>query len=262
MKSDRQRAVLEILDADGRVDVPSLAETLEVSEITARRDLIELEEAGYLRRVHGGAVRTTGRAFDRPYRVRENQRTASKQAIAAAAVALVNDGDAIALDVGTTVLQMVDQLSAPANLTIVTANLRTAWVVANSRTLRRPFRLIVSGGVVREHELSMVGYSAISHFETMRVDIAFLGVGGISLKAGLTDYNLEDAELKRVLVGSARQVVVLADSTKIGQENFAQIGDLRSVDLLITDTGARTADVAAFEAAGLNVKQVDAGDDV
>ncbi len=261
MKAERQRAVLEALGVQGRVQVARLAQTLQVSEITVRRDLVELEAGGYLRRVHGGALRTIGRAFDRPYRVRENQRAESKRAIAAAAAALVNDGDAIALDVGTTVLQIVDQLTAPSNLTIVTVNLRTAWAVANSRTLRRPFRLIVSGGVVREHELTMIGYSAISHLETMRVDIAFLGVGGISVNAGLTDYSLDDAELKRVLVASARQVVVLADSTKIGQETFAQIADLRRIDLLITDEGAGPEDMAAFEAAGLNVKQVVSSDE-
>lgn len=258
MKSERQRRVLEMLDADGRVEVPELARVLAVSEITARRDLVELEAAGYLRRVHGGAVRTVGRAFDRPYRVRESADIAVKQAIAWAAAAHVADGDAIALDTGSTVLQMVDQLSEPANLTIVTANLRTAWAAANSRVLRRPFRLIVSGGLVREDELSMVGYSAIAHFEQMRADIAFLGVGGISVTAGLTDFNLEDAELKRVLVSSARRVIVLADSGKLGQENFVQVAHLRAVDLLITDDGARPSDLTALREAGLRVEVVPA----
>jgi DeoR/GlpR family transcriptional regulator of sugar metabolism len=258
MKSERQRRVLEMLDVDGRVDVPELARVLGISEITVRRDLIELETAGYLRRVHGGAVRTVGRAFDRPYRVREGADLGVKRAIAAAAARQVADGDAIALDTGSTVLQLVDQLGEPANLTIVTANLRTAWAVANSRTLRRPFRLIVSGGVVREDELSMTGYSAITHFEQMRTDVAFLGVGGISVSAGLTDFNLEDAELKRVLVSSSRRVIVLADSGKIGQENFVQVAHLRAADLLITDDGARPADVAALRQSGLSVELVPA----
>lgn len=260
MKGGRHDAILEALEASGTVEVTTLAKQLGVSEITVRRDLLELEAAGYLRRVHGGAMRTTGRAFDRPYLVRERQDTATKRAIAAAAARLVKSGDAIALDSGTTVLNMVEFLGGLANLTLVTANLRTAWTVANSRTLLRPFRLIVSGGVVREDELSMVGASALSHYRKMRVDIAFIGVGGVNAKAGITDYNLDDAELKRVLVESARRVVILADRSKLGNENFAQVAELSEIDMLITDSGADPVLVKGLRDAGVEVQQVDPAD--
>lgn len=256
MKSHRHEAILQILEAEGTVDVASLASRLHVAEITARRDLVELERSGFLRRVHGGAVRTTGRSFERPYRVRENSQIESKMAIAAAAASMVHSGDAIALDVGSTVLEMVDLLVNLNNLTVVTANLRTAWAVANSQALTRPLRLIVSGGVVRDDELSMVGESALSHYRKMRVDIAFIGVAAINATAGLTDYNLEDAELKRVLVESARRVVVLADSTKLGQEDFVQVADLTRVDLLITDSRADHVAIGQLARAGLTIQQV------
>lgn len=258
MKSRRHDLILQRLESEGKVDVVSLAQELGVSEVTARRDLLELEESGRLRRVHGGAVNTYGRAFDRPYLVRQAQQAPAKNSIARAAALLVNSGDAIALDVGSTVLALVDHLADVGNLTIVTANLRTAWEVSQSRVLQRPFRLIVSGGVVREEELSMIGENALAHYRKMRVDIAFLGVGGVSASAGLTDFNLEDAELKRVLVESARKVVVLADSTKLGAEYFVQVANLDQVDLLITDSGADPDAVQALQDAGLEVVQ--AGD--
>jgi DeoR/GlpR family transcriptional regulator of sugar metabolism len=255
-KPSRHERILAILDEDGRVEVPALAAQLRVSEVTMRRDLLELEDSGRLRRVHGGAVSTFGRAFDRPYAIRLNTQASAKDAIGATAARLVNHGDAVALDVGSTVLAMTTHLRAK-NLTLVTANLRTAWEVSQSKTLSRPFRLIVSGGVVREDELSMVGDSALSHYRTMRADIAFLGVGGVSADAGFTDFNLDDGELKRVLVQTARRVVVLADSTKLGAEYFVQVANLRQVDLLITDRGADSQMVSRLRAAGLEIQIAD-----
>lgn len=255
-KPSRHERILAILDEDGRVEVPALAGQLRVSEVTVRRDLLELEDSGRLRRVHGGAVSTFGRAFDRPYAIRLNTQASAKDAIGATAARLVNHGDAVALDVGSTVLAMTTHLRAK-NLTLVTANLRTAWEVSQSKTLSRPFRLIVSGGVVREDELSMVGDSALSHYRTMRADIAFLGVGGVRADAGFTDFNLDDGELKRVLVQTARRVVVLADSTKLGAEYFVQVANLRQVDLLITDRGADSQMVSRLRAAGLEIQIAD-----
>lgn len=253
MKSQRHQRVLEILDADGRVEVPELSLLLGVSEMTTRRDLLELESTGALRRVHGGAVRDPGRSFQRSYRTRSHQALAQKHAIAALAARYVDDGDAIALDVGSTVLPMVDELTDLSSLTIVTSNLRAAWAVANNRALERSVRLIVTGGVVRADELNMNGSSAVVNYQRMRVDTAFIGVGGLNLTAGVTDYNLEDAELKRTLVESARKVIALADSSKLGHETFAQAAELRQLDLLITDDGADPALIDALRNAGLEV---------
>ncbi len=255
MKSERHETLLSIVNEFGRVEVGELAHRLGVSEITARRDLLELESDGFLRRVHGGAVTIGGRSSERPFRVRDQQHAGLKEAIAKSAASTVSGGEAIALDVGSTVLRMIDHLGHAANLSIVTANLRTAWAVANSRTLMRPFRLIVSGGVVREDELSMTGESALAHFRKMRVDVAFLGVGGIDAAAGITDFNLEDAEIKRHLVESARKVVVLADHTKLGAVNFAQVADLAQLDLLVTDSEATREQVKQLRDAGLVVLQ-------
>jgi DeoR/GlpR family transcriptional regulator of sugar metabolism len=253
MKNQRHDRILEILQSRGRVEVADLARELDVSEMTTRRDLLELESLGSLRRVHGGAVRELGRAFEPAYRSRAQQGLTRKRAIAAAAANYVTDGDAIALDVGSTVLQMVDELVGRSNLTILTSNLRVAWAVANNHALERSVRLIISGGVVRADELNMTGSSALANYRSMRVDTAFIGVGGVNVSAGVTDYNLEDAELKRVLVDSARRVIVLADSSKLGNETFAQVADIDRIDVLITDDEADPGVVAELRAAGLEV---------
>lgn len=260
MKNQRHDRIMEILQADGRVEVADLSQRLDVSEMTTRRDLLELEGLGALRRVHGGAVRELGRAFEPAYRSRTQQAVTSKQAIAAAASRYVEDGDAIALDVGSTVLPMVDELVGRSNLTIVTSNLRIAWAVANNHALERSVRLIISGGVVRADELNMTGSSAQANYRSMRVDTAFIGVGGINIGAGVTDYNLEDAELKRVLVDSARKVIALADSTKLGVETFAQVAELGRISKLITDDQADPDIVKTLRDAGLDVEIVSASD--
>jgi DeoR/GlpR family transcriptional regulator of sugar metabolism len=253
MKNQRHDRILDILQSRGRVEVTELSRQLDVSEMTTRRDLLELESLGSLRRVRGGAVRELGRSFEPGYRSRAQQALPSKKAIAAAAAEYVADGDAIALDVGSTVLQMVDELTGRHGLSIVTSNLRVAWAVANNHALERSVRLILAGGVVRADELNMTGISAQDNYRRMRVDTAFIGVGGVNVSAGLTDYNLEDAELKRVLVDSARRVIVLADSSKLGNETFAHVADLDQVDTLVTDAAADAGAVEALRAVGLEV---------
>lgn len=253
MKTERHRSIIELLDDRGTVSVTELSELLEVSEMTVRRDLFELERTGVLRRVHGGATRVGGRAYEPPFRVREGQDTERKRGIAVAAAELVEHGDAIALDVGSTVLLMVEPLAAVRQLTIVTASLRLAWAVASTHALEQAARLIVTGGVVRAEEFSMTGQSASDSYRSMRLDKAFVGVGGLSVTAGATDFNLEDAEIKRVMIRSARKVIVLADASKLNTESFAQVADVGAIDVLVTDDGADRATIQAFEQAGVDV---------
>jgi DeoR/GlpR family transcriptional regulator of sugar metabolism len=256
VKNERTEALLELLKAGEVVRVGDLAQTLGVSEMTVRRDLNELEALGSVKRVHGGAVRAAGRAFDQPYSIRAVRGLAEKRAIAAEAARHVRDGDAIALDTGSTVLQMTDYLDQ-SQLTIVTANLRTAWSLVHSRRIGRPFRLVLPGGLVREDELALIGEDTVNRLSSLRVDIAFLGVAGVNAAAGLTDFNLEDAGIKRVLVEAAKRTIVLVDGSKLGVERFVRVAQLRQVDLLITDTSADPEIVAELREAGLEVVEVE-----
>ena len=238
LKATRHNELLEMLARVESIQVPELAARLGVSEVTARRDLLELEQAGYLKRVHGGAVKAPGRSTGRPYRVREKAAADRKQAIAVAAARLVASGDAIALDGGSTIMHLVSVLNGLTNLTVVAANLRTAWAVAQSRAFATPTRLIIIGGSVKPDELSVSGISALEQCRNLRVDTAFISASAVDSTAGVTDYDYEDAAIKRAIIQGARQVVVLADGSKLGRQALALVADLAQVDTLITDTFA------------------------
>lgn len=252
MKAERHSRIVEILDDKNTASVAALSAELHVSEMTIRRDLLELERTGILRRIHGGATRTTGRAYEPPFRVRQVNDSEVKKAIAKVAADMIEDGDALGIDVGSTVLEIVPQITAT-NLTIVTASLRVATAVAEYHALEQTVRLISTGGVLRAEELSFIGHAAVQSFERFRIDKAFLGVGGVSVKGGTTEFNLEDSDVKRAMVASANKVIVLADSSKLEKVGFAEVCSISEIDVLITDDRADPELLRGFEAAGVEV---------
>lgn len=257
MKQNRQGDIVSILDTQGLMTVTELSDHFNVSEMTIRRDLLDLELAGLVRRVHGGATRALGRAYEPPFRTRSASSNTAKQAIAKAAAAHISEGDAIGLDVGSTVLELVAEFVPIDNLTVVTASLRVAQKVAELHALERSIRLIVTGGITRSDELSLIGQRAVEAYREIRLDTAFISVGGLDLASGATEFNLEDAEVKRAMIESSRDVIVLADSTKFHQTGFAHILDLRRASLIITDSGISAETRSQFEGAGIPLEIVD-----
>jgi DeoR/GlpR family transcriptional regulator of sugar metabolism len=206
--------------------------------MTARRDLRELDREGLLQRVHGGAVSNLGRSYEPPYNLRSTQGTKAKQLIGAAAAAFITDGDSIGLDVGTTTLEIARALHDKQNVTILTSSLPIANEIAMNLSLGSQARLILTGGILRAGELSMVGHVAERLFKEMHVDKAFVGVGGLDLENGLTEFNLEDTLVKRALLDSAMKRIVVADGTKLGRTTFVSIAPLNMIDVVITDASA------------------------
>lgn len=253
MKETRQSKILEMLDEQTLVTVVDLGAVFGVSEMTIRRDLLELEDAGLVRRVHGGATRAIGRAFEPSFRMRQASSSAGKRAIAQAAAALIVDGDAIGLDVGSTVLEMVPEFVHVDNLTVVTASLRVANKVAELHALERSLRLMLTGGITRAGELSMVGQKAVDFYRGIRLDKAFISIGGISLESGGTEFNVDDADVKRAMIGSSREVILLADSSKFTQTGFAHVIDLAQASRVITDSAIDPEVLAQLRAAGVVV---------
>jgi DeoR/GlpR family transcriptional regulator of sugar metabolism len=154
------------------------------------------------------------------------------------AAELVYDGDSIALDVGTTTLEMVPGLRGKRNLTIVTSCLQVATKVVDQISLEIDARLILTGGIVRPRELSMIGSIPERVYQDLHVDKAFIGIGGVSLEDGFTEYNLEDTQIKRMLIRSAREKIVLADGAKFGVTTFASVAALTAIDKIVTDRSA------------------------
>lgn len=249
LAEERQQQILLTLHERGVVSVAELCEQLGASDMTIRRDLLALESKGLLRRVHGGAVSVRDRSYEPPFLVRSRQQAAEKARIADAALACIQDGDSIALDVGTTTLEIARRLGHFHNLTIVTPSLHIANLLAS----RPGNRVIVAGGVLRYGELSLVGNFAERIFQELFVDKLFLGIAGVDLEAGLTEYNLEDAQVKRAMLRSAKQCIVVADATKFGNVAFAAVAPLSAVHKIITDAAADAGMVQRIREQGVEV---------
>lgn len=251
--SGRHHKILELVAETGRVTISDICVLFGVSEMTARRDLNELDRSGLLRRVHGGAVANLGRSYEPPFPSRAIKNQPAKTAIGRKAAELVYDGDSIALDVGTTTLEMVQGLRGKRNLTIVTSCLQIANQVVGQTSLEIDARLILTGGIVRPRELSMIGPIPEQVYQDLHVDKAFIGIAGISLDDGLTEYNMEDAQIKKALIRSAREKIVVADGSKFGVTTLTSVAPLTAVNKIVTDSSAPAEMIEEMITQGIEV---------
>jgi DeoR/GlpR family transcriptional regulator of sugar metabolism len=259
--SERRQAVLRRLTTRGEVGFADLAEEFGVSEMTIRRDLETLEADGLARRVRGGAISVVSSSYEPPFAVRATTASEAKTAIGATAAGLVNDGDTVIVDVGTTTMELARALHGRRGLTVVTASLPVAAELGADPDIR----VVVTGGQVRPGELSLTGGMAEDAFTTMNCDLAFIGVAGICVAPGLTEYNPDDARVKRAAIAAARRTIVVADSSKLGRVAFSTVAPLSAIDVLVTtvlsDLGApATQALWEIASAGVDVIQAKAAE--
>jgi DeoR/GlpR family transcriptional regulator of sugar metabolism len=214
----------------GVIRVEDLCRRLKVSAATVRRDLDELERNGAIRRVHGGAVSVESRLEEPLFEDKSGRAVREKIRIAEAAVKFIEPGDTIYLDGGSTVLELARLIRDRTNLTVVTNSLHAAHELAG----RGP-RLIVIGGELRRLSQTLVGPLTRQVLHELNLDKAFMGTIGFALKTGLTTTDPSEAFTKEIVMGQARQVIVLADSSKAGKVSFASAGRWDRVHVLITD---------------------------
>lgn len=235
LQAERRAAILRSLEERNSVTVAQLCEALEVSDMTIRRDLREMEIQGLLRRVHGGAMKIVRHSYEPPYTLRQTQLHEVKQQIGRKAAQLIANSDIIALDSGTTTLEIARALDGQHELTVITGGLPIINEIVSRYSLVSDIRLIVSGGIVRPREMSMIGHHPERLYAELHVDKAFVAVGGISLDHGLTTYNLDEALVTRTMIATADQVIVVADGSKFNRVTFASIAPLSEVDVIVTD---------------------------
>lgn len=254
MRQDvRLGLILQRLNESGSVGVAELATELGVSEASVRRDLHRLEQQHLLTRTHGGAV-ASGVLYELPMRYRGGQHHEAKRAIAAAAVTLVTpETQSVGLNGGTTTTEVARALAGRPGLRVVT----NALNIASELAVRSTIELVVSGGSARPESYELVGPLAEQTLAHLNLDLAFIGVDGISPAAGLTTHHEVEAQTNRALARTAERVVVVADSSKIGRRGFAKIGDLAMATDLITDTAAPSDAVETLRGAGVKVHLVE-----
>lgn len=246
---ERQQEIVRRARAHGRVDVAALAEELNVTAETIRRDLTALERAAVLRRVHGGAIPMERLGFEPALATRDSVLIAEKERIAKAAVAELPDEGAIILDAGTTTARLAAALPTDRELTVVV----NSPVLATTLGTRANLNVLLIGGRVRGKTLATVDDWALRPLADLYVDVAFLGTNGCSVERGLTTPDPAEAAVKRAMITAARRSVLLADHTKIGNDYLARFGTLADLDALITDTGLNDDLLSDVEATGVRV---------
>ena len=246
MKSqERQQTILQVLNARGKLTIADVSARFAVSEMTIRRDLAQLEGDGLLRRTHGGAVRTLSGSFEPPFALRSRLNLDAKRAIAAVVAEEITDGQTLILDGGSTGTVIAEALVGR-NVTVCALNLRVAQILASSAETT----VMVPGGQVRHGEQSFVGPAAERTLGDHRFDTYIMTASAIDAVAGLTEWNVDDAAVKRASLASAARCIVACDSSKFGQTAFARIAGLDQVDLIISDTDLEAEHRQALHCAG------------
>lgn len=250
MIAERRRRILEEARAHGMVSLRALSEQLGTSEPTIRRDLRTMAAQGLLRRTHGGALLRSGTAHEPTYTEKASQASAEKAAIARAAAKAVQSGDSILIGPGTTTLALARLLVDRTDLTVVTNSLLVAHALMDAPGVE----VVITGGSLRPLTHALVGPAAEETLAGLRVSRLYVSGNGVTAARGLTTPNMTVAAADRALVSAAREVVVLADYSKIGVETMCQTVPVTSMTQLVTDSAADEAEVLRLCEAGVDVR--------
>jgi DeoR family fructose operon transcriptional repressor len=240
----RSRYILEKIEEKGSISIPEIASKCNVSNITVRRDLLELEEKGLLIRTHGGAVKPNiiiNGLFNFEKKISRNKE--KKEYICKAASELINDGDVIFIDCGSTPYYLSKFITKKNNLRVITNSLPVVSELINFPQIT----VILIGGEVEPERKAIYGYNAEKHIEEFHVQKAFIGADGVSIKGGLSSYDGKEAAITKKMAGSADQVILLCDSSKIEKDCMIKFAPLSIVDYLVTDKELDTALVKNYE---------------
>lgn len=252
-EEERLQKIAKYVQSRARASVKELCGLFDISESTARRDLIELENRKLLRRTHGGALFMEPVKLEPTYLEKEDRFRSEKESIARRAAALIEDGDSLVVDAGTTTLCLAGELARFKGLTVVTNS-----IYLSIRLAALPNVSVVStGGVLRKNTMAFVGPAAETMLAGVHADKAFLATNGLDLRYGLSTPSMEEAAVKSKMMEAAEQVYVLADHSKLGRVAFARFGALSEIDACIT--GAELPEQQLQEYERSNVKILLAG---
>ncbi len=247
----RRIKIIESLKSHGQVNVSELSETLGVTGVTIRNDLKQLEKKGVLIRARGGAIRIEQihAEEDFPLSDKQKKHLLEKIEIGKKASELIEDGNTIIIDSGSTTFELAKNLKKFKNITVITNALNVAALLADYSNVN----VIVPGGMLKKNSLSLVGILAEKGFKDYFCDKLFLGVDGFDLDFGISTPNPEEAHLNQAMIAISKEVIVVADSSKFQKRGFAFIAPLSKINTVVTDKGISSENKAKLESSGIKV---------
>jgi DeoR family transcriptional regulator of aga operon len=251
MRNTRQRreAILQLLTEHGSVQVAQLVPQMRVSAVTIRSDLSAIEAQGLATRSHGGAVLARTPPPEHTIRQKDAINQDQKERIGALAATLVQEGDNIIIDSGTTTIWLARHLRDASHVTVMTNGLNIAWDLADTPGVD----LILAGGLLRKQSLSIQGAQAESCLQAYSFDKLFLGVDGFDLKFGVTTHHEAEASLNHKMVERAKKIIVLTDASKFGRVSLHRIVQLDRVHTVITDSAISPEYREGLQALGIEL---------
>lgn len=229
LTEERHNLILEFLEKKGIAKINELVEITNTSESTIRRDLTILEKINVLKRIHGGATLPRGRLTELSYQEKEVQSINEKRSIAEFTASLIEEGDSIYLDAGTSTFEMIQYIDKK-NIVVVTNGLKHI-----NALIERNINAYILGGKVKIITKAVVGSDALKHLQKFRFDKCFLGINAIHIECGYTTPDSEEAILKETAIKHSRQTFVLADESKFGEVSFVKVADLNEA-IIITNS--------------------------
>lgn len=248
-KEERHELIMDELIRHGSVQVSDLVEMLDVSAVTVRKDLTDLEKSDKLYRNHGKAVLINPYINNRSVNEKEKLATDEKHAIGREGARLITRDDSVVIASGTTVHALARNIQPIHKLTVVSASL----VVSNILSQQENIDIIQLGGMLRHSSLSVVGEYAADILKDCSFSKLYLGVDGIDFEYGITTTDMREAALNQKMIAAAQKTIVLADSSKFGRRGFARIADIDAVDIIITDAGVSPKIVKHVEDLGIEL---------
>ena len=248
-QQERMQEVLRMLETRDSVHVAELSKAFAVSEVTVRSDLSELARQGLVARVRGGVRPLQRGQSELGFEFRLRMEVGPKQAIAKAAAAMVDQGEAIALDSSTTAYYLALELRNKKELVVVTNGLLIAAALAEAPGIS----VLVTGGMLRLHAMSLVGDIAAEALRTTRISKGFLGARGLAIDGGLMDLNPEEVRIKREMATVCERVIGIVDGTKWHRTALLPFVRTDQVDAIVTDTGAPSEEVEAWRARDVEI---------
>ena len=246
---ERQKQILSLLARQRRLSVTEIVKQFSISEATARRDLESLTLQGKAQRVHGGVIAVEQAPPELPILERENEQLDEKTRIGRAAASLVADNETLFLGSGTTVVEVARNLREHKNLTVITNSLPVLNILAGVQGIT----VISLGGMLRESELSFIGHITEQALTEVRADKVFMGTRGASLEHGFTNDYLQETLTDRAILKSGREVIMVADHTKVNRVSTVLLAPLNSIHTFVTDLGVDKKFVQALKQQDIQV---------